>query len=315
MKKQLPTLALVLTAMIWGFAFIGVDSALGSGWKPFEILFSRGLVGAVFLSFFSLKYKWYKNKKTLILGFICGILTFIPYALQTIGQASSGVQNSAIFTSLNIIFIPFIMRVIFRKKLEKKVIIAAIIAFIGTFIITFNESMIANKFNLFIVLQNIASSLKFSDILLILCGLGFAIQIIFCGYCAKCDNPLSITTIQLFTMALISLIFMPLFGQTNIMHSNGWMGVIFVAIFSSAIASVLQIYAQKKVKPTTTSIILCQETTIACIASVLILHDAMNFLEVLGLMLMILAVLIVEIKFSKKQKVIINQYEKIDASV
>ena len=54
--------------------------------------------------------------------------------------------------------------------------------FIGTFIITFNESLIANKFNLFIVLQNIASSLKFSDILLILCGLGFAIQIIFCGY-------------------------------------------------------------------------------------------------------------------------------------
>ncbi len=134
------TLALFTTAIIWGTGFIAVDTALMNGWQAFPLLACRGLIGGGALLLFSYKKKWWLNKTTLKLGMINGFIFFLGFAFQTLGQGLSSVPNTAFLTSLNVIFVPFISFLFLHKHLEKKIYMAAILALVGSGILSFSES-------------------------------------------------------------------------------------------------------------------------------------------------------------------------------
>lgn len=284
MKEKLGTLSLITIAIIWGIAFIAVDLALEAGWETFPLLAVRGFVGGTVALVFSFKTKWWKDLHLLLMGFICGVFFFLGYALQTLGQGLSSVSNSAFLTALNVVFVPFILRIFMKRKISIKVYFASAIALIGTGILSIDSSF----------------RMHYGDILLILCAFFFACQIVYTEKC-KDKNPIALTVIELYTMGILSLICMPIFRQTTI-PSGGWLGVLYAAIFSSAIASILQFFGQKHVNPSKASLILVQESIIACIAAVLFLHDELTWQIVVGGILMISAVILVEINFSRKKE-------------
>lgn len=283
-KETLGTIYLILIALIWGIAFIAIESALRAGWQTFPLLTVRGFIGGTVALVFSFKSKWYKDKYVYLLGFVCGVFFFLGYAMQTIGQQLSSVSNSAFLTALNVVFVPFILRVFMKKKIPLKVYIASIIAVVGTGILTIDSTFSIHK----------------GDIILIICAICFAAQIVYAEKC-KDKSPLGLTAVELYTMGILSLICMPIFKETTF-PSEGWLGVLYAAIFSSAIASILQFYGQKYVSSSKASLILVQESVIACIASVLFLHDPLTWRIVVGGILMISAVLIVEVEFKKKNE-------------
>ena len=50
-------------AIIWGFGYIGIDTALNNGWSNEGILIFRGFVGGSLCLLFSITEKWWHNKK------------------------------------------------------------------------------------------------------------------------------------------------------------------------------------------------------------------------------------------------------------
>ncbi|MDL2276043.1 DMT family transporter [Breznakia sp. OttesenSCG-928-G09] len=278
MEKK-ATISLVLTTILWGLGFIFVDQALSAGWQPFPLLMMRGFIGGAFMFFLSFKKKWYKNKTTLTLGITNGVLFFLGFAFQTTGQELSSIPNTAFITTLNVLFVPFISRIFLKRHIQNKIYFAGILALLGTAVLSFNESL----------------SFHTGDILLILCALFFALQIIYNEKCGAHGDPLSITCIQLLTMGTLSLICMPIFQQTTI-PNNGWESVLYLALFSSAIASLLQLYGQTHVEPSRASLILTMEAVIGTLASTFILSQPLELSTILGGALMLSAVLIVEYK-------------------
>ena len=276
MKKK-ATLSLILTTVFWGFGFIFVDKALLSGWQAFPLLMTRGFIGGGILFIFSYRNKWYKNKKTITLGVISGSLFFLGFAFQTTGQGLSSIPNTAFITTLNVLFVPLISKVFLHKSIDRKVYIAGIIALFGTAILSFNESL----------------SFHLGDILLILCAIFFALQLIYNEKCGEHNDPISITCIQLLTMGSLSLVCMPIFNQT-IIPSNGWENIIYLALFSSAIASLLQLFGQSHVEPSRASLILSMEAIIGTCACILFLEQPLEPSILIGGTLMIIAVLLVE---------------------
>lgn len=131
------------------------------------------------------------------------------------------------------------------------------------------------------------------DLLLILGAVFFALQIIFANRAAQFGDPVAITAIQLFMMAICSIIFMPITAQTEIPHV-GWFSVLFVAIFSSALAVLLQMKGQQHVPASTATILLSQESTVGTLAGVVILGQPLTIRIIIGGCLMLTSVFVSE---------------------
>lgn len=273
------TISLFMTALIWGLAFIGVDDALAHGWQTFPLLAFRGIIGGSFMILFSYKKKWWKNKTTIFLGFVTGALFFAGFAFQTVGQSLSSVPNTAFITTLNVLFVPIIARIFLKRKIQNKVYIACLLALTGTAVLSFTNGF----------------TLHMGDIYLLLCAIFFALQILFNEKCGQHNDVMSITCIQLLTMGILSFIFMPITNQTYI-PSEAWGSVLFLALFSSALASVFQLYGQGHVEPSKASLILSLESVLATVFSVLLLGQELTPAILIGGSLMFAAVIIVEYK-------------------
>lgn len=284
--KTKATLSLFMTALIWGLAFISVDESLMGGWQAFPLLTVRGLVGGGAMFLLSYKKQWWKNKTVLKLGMISGFLFFVGYATQTLGQGLSSVPNAAFLTALNILFVPLISRFFLHKKIESKVYIASMIALIGTAILTLDGKL----------------SIHIGDILLLTCAIFFALQIIYNEKCGQANDVLSITCIQLLTMGVLSMICMPISGQIYI-PTKAWGHVLYLALCSSALASMFQLYGQGHVEPSKASLILCLESPLATLFSILLLGEKLTLPIALGGGLIFLAVILVEGNFKSKNRV------------
>lgn len=287
-KKHLGMIALFLVALIWGIAFIAVDYALASGWKTFTILAIRGLLSGLILLPFAIKDKVWKKKKLMIHTIIAGLFFFLGYATQTLGQEASSVVNSAFFTCLYVIFTPFLALIFGKKEVKIKTFIAAMIAILGIYFLS-----ILGKGGTF--------SFHIGDILLILCAIFFALQIIWAGHFIKDDvSPASTSSIMLLTMGILSLIMIPISKESLPLSMTGITGVLFAALFSSGLCSVLQLFGQRHVPSSNASIIMSLETPIACIFAVLILSEELNTYSIIGLILMFISVVLVEVNFKRK---------------
>lgn len=287
-KKKLGLIALFIVALIWGIAFIAVDYALDSGFKTFTILAIRGILSGLLLFPFALKDKIFKNRKLILHCVIAGVFFFLGYATQTLGQEASSVVNTAFFTCLYVVFTPFLALLFGKKEVTVKTFIAATIAIVGVYFLA-----VLGKGEEF--------SFHIGDILLILCAVFFALQIIWAGHFIKEDvNPASTSSIMLLTMGLFSLICIPISGEVIPSSFTGITGVLFAALFSSGVCSILQLFGQRHVPSSNASIIMSLETPIACIFAVIILNEQMNLYSVIGLVLMFISVVLVEMKFKKK---------------
>ncbi|NCC54962.1 MAG: DMT family transporter, partial [Erysipelotrichia bacterium] len=257
----------------------GVDDALAHGWQTFPLLAFRGLIGGLFMLIFSYRKKWWKNKTTIILGIITGTLFFAGFAFQTLGQTLSSVPNTAFITTLNVIFVPLIARIFLKRKIENKVYVACFLAIIGTAILSFSDSF----------------TFHIGDIYLLLCAIFFALQILFNEKCGQHNDVMSITCIQLLTMGILSFLFMPMTNQTHIPNES-WGSILFLALFSSALASVFQLYGQGHVEPSKASLILSLESILATLFSVLLLGQTLTLSIIIGGTCMFSAVILVEYK-------------------
>lgn len=275
-------LSLFTCTFIWGLAFIAVQNALNYGWQTFPLMTIRSLIGAAFMLLFSYKRKWWKDLKVVRLGIINGILMWLGYTLQTFGQSNSSVPNSAFITTLNIVFVPLILHLFYQREISKKVYVSAFIALLGVGILSYQGTL----------------ALHLGDTYLLLCAICFALQIINNERLAKYDNTLSFITLQLITMFILSLIMMPISGQTNI-PNKGWLDLLYIGLFSSGIAGFLQMFGQKHVNPSAASLILCLESVIATIASVFVLGQEVTINIIVGGGLLITAVILV-IETNKK---------------
>jgi 2-haloacid dehalogenase len=186
-----------------------------------------------------------------------------------------------------VVFTPFIALMFGKKEVTVKTIIACFIAIVGIYFLS-----VLGKGGVF--------QFYIGDILLVLCAFFFALQIIWVGHFIDNVNPISISSVMLLTMGLLSVIMIPIFNEPLPLGFKGISGVLYAAIFSSGVCSILQLYGQRHTTSSNASIILSLETPIACILAIIIHDEFMNNYMTIGLILMIISVLLIEIKFKRK---------------
>lgn len=282
-KKRLSIAALFLTAIIWGFGYVGVQDALDGGWTSIGILAFRGLVGGAICLVFSIKEKWWKNPKFIYGCLASGAITFLGYLFQTEGQQLTSIPNTSFFTALNVVMVPFFATFLFKEKFNKKSIVASIVALIGIGILSFDGSNF---------------SFHIGDLLNFLGAVCFAVQIAHMTVLSKYGCPFAVAGSQLLIMGILGMICVPFTGGMSNFGSGGWLGILYVAVISSCVAFFLQAKCQRYVASGVTAIIIAQESLFGTIFSIIFYHNAVTPQLIIGGFIVLCGVIMASVDFS-----------------
>ena len=109
--------------------------------------------------------------------------------------------------------------------------------------------------------------------------------------------------IQFFVCGILSGVIM-LFVESpsveNMMAAA--MPILYAGVLSSGVAYTLQIVGQKDMNPTVASLILCLESVVSALAGWLILHEALTVRELIGCVLMFVAIVLAQVPMPGKKK-------------
>lgn len=282
---------LFLAAVIWGVAFVA--QSVGMEYMgPLTFNASRFLIGGIVLLPFvfvqerktlqDLETKEERRrhyKVTLIGGLCCGVAICIASTLQQFGILSTSVGKAGFITALYIVLVP-IFGLFLKIKPSKMVWLCAVLAVVGLYLLCVNETL----------------TLNFGDILVFCCALVFTVHIMVIDYFSPKANGVTLSCIQFLFSGVVSLILAFIFETPQISAIvSGIVPVLYAGVMSCGVAYTLQIIGQKHVEPAIASLILSLESVVSVLAGWLILHEVLSGKEMLGSLLMFLAVIMVQL--------------------
>lgn len=281
MKKRLPgELYLLLTAIIWGYGFVAVANSLEQ-FTPFQLLFTRFFTASVFLLVIFHKRLPRLKKRTMKKGAILGVSYFAGFALQTVGMMYTTASKSAFLTGLNVIIVPIISYFLFKRKLTKQEGIGAVLALVGMGILT----------------VRLDGTVNIGDLLTIGCAVAFAAQIFLTTLYMEHENAIDITITQIVSCTLIAGAAALLEGAPlSTPEPNALLSVLYLALFSTAITTVMQSHGQKSTSETRSAILLSTESLWGTFFAVLFLGDALTAKIIIGGLTIFGAILLSELK-------------------
>lgn len=296
-EKIRNSILLLLTAVIWGTAFVA--QSVGMDYiGPFTFNAARFLIGGTVLIplivYRSKKNPLLKNqtleekrknqKTAWIGGVCCGIALCGASLLQQMGIQHTTVGKAGFITTLYIIIVPLI-ELFFGKKIAKKIWLGAVMAVIGLYLLCINENFSIGK----------------GDFLILVCAILFAIHILIIDHFSPKADCVVLSAIQFFVSGFISVIGAILVENPNpAAMLDAIVPILYAGVMSCGVAYTLQVIGQKNISPTVASMILSLESVISVLAGWIILGEALSAKEIVGCVIVFMAVVLVQLPEKKK---------------
>ncbi|OIK10328.1 hypothetical protein BIV60_21510 [Bacillus sp. MUM 116] len=289
MKQYIGDGMLLITAIVWGSGFVVTDIAL-KYLTPYQVMAGRFVLAALLLTMlFGYKFKKF-TKSVVWKGAILGTFLYFGFVLQTVGLQHTTPSKNAFLTSVNVVIVPIIAYLIYKRRIDRYEMFGSIIAIVGIGLLSMQNSMTINK----------------GDALSLGCAVAFAFDIFYTNLFVKKEDSISLTIVQFITASLLSVVTVLFQGDipTSI-EKEGMYSILYLAVFSTTIAYVFQNMAHKYATATKAAIILSTESFFGMVFSVSFLHEVLTGRMIMGAMLIMLAILTAEIKpaFLKKHTV------------
>lgn len=284
-KRVQAHLLLLLTAIIWGSAFVFQKFATEqlSSWF---ITAARFSIAAVLLWGITFP-KWGKlNKGYLLGGLITGTTMGLGTAVQTVALTLGTTPGkSAFLTAVYCVIVPFFYWFVSKEKPQKNHVLAAIICLIGIGLISLNGDM----------------TMQAGDIVTLICGVIFACDLTAVAWFAKGRDPILLTTMQITFSAVVGWIgTFATQGLPTQISIEAMGNVLYLALFSTALCLFLQAYGLKHTDAAVGTILLSLESVFGVIFSVLLYHETVTFRMAIGFIVVFIAVLLAQFRFEKK---------------
>lgn len=290
MKKNssISNLLLLLTAIIWGFAFV----AQQVGMKyvgPYTFNAVRFALGGVSLfpiiAYFKRKqiseisptndFFWQKKGG----GIVLGIVLFMAASLQQVGLQYTTAGKSGFITGLYVVFVA-LMGVFFKQKTSLLLWIAVVMATVGMYLLSVSD----------------VGVISFGDLLTFFSALLWAVHVLLTGYLSPKMNSIKLAQAQFFVSAFLSALVAV--ATENIVFAqilNAYIPILYGGFLSVGVAYTLQVVVQKTAHPTYSAIILSLESLFAAIGGWIILNETLSIRAFIGCGLMLAGMIVAQI--------------------
>ena len=278
------SLGLLLTAAVWGFAFVVVKDSLDYVGSVYMVAI-RFSIAAIGLAIIFCKRLKKIDKKHLLMGGVTGLFLFLAYLVQTIGCSYTTAGKNAFLTTIYVILIPLIGWPLYKKRPQWHVFLAAGLSLTGIGLL----ALVGDDIN----------GINIGDILTLLCGLFFALHILWTEKCNKegCDT-IIITMLQFAFAAFFGWILAPFidgaFPIVAIQTPKVVLSMLYLGLFSSMICFSLQNIGLKYVQSSLASLFLSFESVFGVLFSTIFLHETLTLKMAVGCVLIFCAIVIAE---------------------
>ncbi len=277
-RSRLADLGLLYIAAIWGSTFFLVKDHLAYV-DPVVMVAYRFVLGTILMGGYLLyrRKPWFTNFKP---GALLGVLLWLCYVAQTIGLEFTTASNSGFITGLFVAFVPVLAFFLFRELPSPLKIGAVLTSMSGLWFLTGGLAEINS-----------------GDLLTLITALAFAAYILLADRYTKANlDPYVLTFQQFLTVAGLSVIVALVFGLPFTVTSAGTVGVIlFLTLFPTLSAFVIQMAAQKFTAPVKVSLILAAEPIFAALFAWTMGGETFVLNRAMGGLLVVLAIIIAEI--------------------
>ena len=283
--KYLASFGLLLASIIWGGAYVAVMSSLDMI-PPLYVMAIRFTIALIGLSLVFFKRLKKITKGDLIAGIVLGVLMFMSYIFQTYGLKYTTASKNAFLTTSYVVMVPFLNWMISRKKPDSYGIFAAFLAIVGIGFLSLQGDMSINP----------------GDLLTLMCGVFFALHLIYIDRFTVKSDPIILTVLQIGVSGILSWICAPLVDgalpsiQGGQAMSELVMSLLYLGIASTMVGFLLQNIGQKYTEPSTAALLLSMESVFGVLFSVLMLGEVLSVRMAYGCILIFVAIIISETK-------------------
>lgn len=281
---------IVLATIIWGSSFVVMKNSV-TVLPTFWLLAIRFSFAAIVLAIVFWKRWKVLDKQYLIGGTTMGFFLFVAYAFQTFGLERTTPGKNAFLTAVYCVIVPFLYWFIAKRRPDKFNIIAAVLCIVGIGLVS--------------VTGDNAGAINLGDMLTLIGGFFFAAHIVTVDKFAEGRDIFILTTLQFASFAVFSWIGV-LVTRTplaeGVFTGELVFGLAYLVIFASCGALLFQNIGQKYTAPATAAVLLSLEAPFGVIFSMLFADEQPTPLMFLGFVLIFVAVVCSETKFSFLRK-------------
>ena len=271
-------IVLLLVAAVWGGGFVAQRT--GSQHVGFFVFgaarYFLGLICLVpFIRHFNIPRRW------LPWSILTGAVLFAGSALQQAGIATTTAGNAAFITGLYVVIVPILISIITRKPAAGITWAAAVVAVIGTFMLSSGGTL---------------NTFAIGDILELIGAVMWACHLILVSKLSPKIELIQFSVLQYLVAGILNLVFglafeLPTFGQIP----QVWTAIAYAGIVSTAIGFTGQVWGQRHAPAADAALILSMEAVFAAIAGFLFLGERFTPIQVAGCMLIFGAMLITQL--------------------
>lgn len=276
---------LVLTAAVWGFAFVVVKDSLDFVGPTWMVAIRFSIAAVCFGLIFIKRFK-NVNKNVFIHGCFLGVLLFLGYLTQTIGCKFTTAGKNAFLTTFYVILVPLIGWPVFKKRPGWYVWAAAIVALAGIGLLALDGEKawyIMNR----------------GDALTLICGIFFALHIIAGSFFVKKEDVILLTFFQFAASGILGFMLAPFldgnFDASLVKNSSVVVSMLYLGIFSSMVCFVLQNVGLKYVPSALASLFLSLESVFGVLSSCIFLGERLSLKMLVGCSLIFSAIVLAEV--------------------
>lgn len=242
-------LALIITTILWGSAYIVSKTLLGSI-DAYTLVFFRFLIATLVVATYAVVFKhslWQSWRQGLVLG----LFSFLSYFFIVYGMNYTSASVSGFLTALFVIFVPVFSWIWYRKQLSFMQWGAVALGMLGLVLVTGGVSAIG-KGELFVIVgaMTVAIYILLAD-----------------AYMKDAEHNLVALTFQQMLFNTLGGLILGLIFQSSFIvpTSTVWLLLLYLGIFPSILTNVLQLYAQKALSPSTVSLTMTLEPIFAAL--------------------------------------------------
>jgi drug/metabolite transporter (DMT)-like permease len=258
--RVIPLVALLVVTAIWGVTFVQVKDAVEI-YPLFAFLAVRFAIASVALAPFTGGGRLQTlDRRGLNAGAGLGGLLALGYGLQTAGLARTTVSSTGFITGLCVVLTPVIAYALFRDRIPAP-------AWIGVGLATVGLAM----------LSGIEAGSAAGDALVLGGAAAYALQIVLLERYAPDYDPVAFTLVEM-VAACVGFTAIAL-ARTELTIPHGWTvwsALLVTGIFASALAFVIQTWAQKRTSATRTALAFAAEPVFAAFFGYLLAGDRLG---------------------------------------
>lgn len=291
MRRIHADLILLLTALIWGLAFIFQKTAM-EHIGPLTFLSARALIAAIALA----PLAWREGNarggglvpdRLWPIALMAGALFFVGGALQQIGLVTATVTNTGFLTGLYVVLVPLLGLALFRERVTPIVWLAVALAFVGTWLLG----------------GGTLAGFGYGDWLVAAGAIFWAAHLHATKRSGHHARPVAFTFAQFVVIAVLAGITALVFEEVSLESLYAArVELAYVGLLSSALTFTLLAIAIRHTSAAEGSIIVSLEILFAAFAAAILLGERLPLIGWIGALLMFAASLVVQVAATRTTK-------------